>query len=91
MMGDAAAESGRVPLDVADALLADWRVERPDLGVQAMAIVGQAVAVDGLGTIITGRPLSKIAASSESPKRPLASPFGRARTRRSKSLPRAAT
>lgn len=45
MMGDAAAESGRAPLDVVDALLADWRVERPDLDVRAMAVIGRILMI----------------------------------------------
>ena len=45
MMGDAAAESGSVPLDVVDALLADWRVERPDLDVRAMAVIGRILII----------------------------------------------
>ena len=45
MMGVGAAESGDVPSDVVDALLSDWRAERPDLDVQAMAVVGRIIMI----------------------------------------------
>lgn len=44
MMGIAAV-SGGAASDVVDALLAEWPVERPDLDVDAMAVVGRIIMI----------------------------------------------